>query len=162
MKKLDFDVIKSREKFLDNYQSSDKAAEIGDALLRKHGFEPVPFGEDRRNERVWEAGKDKPDRKIFKNGHELALLDWKGKNGDYWMINERAYRGYLEWAASLGLPVYVAIWSFKSNDGKYIKLPPKSIMKKEQWDNNIVVEFHPEEMQPWNDLPQELETLQDD
>ncbi len=94
MKKLGFAVIKNKETFLENSELSDRAAKIGDAILRENGLEPIPFGEDRRNERVWEAGRDKPDRKILKKGEEIALLDWKGKTKDYWMINERAYNSY--------------------------------------------------------------------
>ena len=159
MKKLGFDVVKSKEKFLENYELSDQAAEKGDALLRKSGLKPIPFGEDRRNEKVWEAGEDKPDRKILKNGREIALLDWKGKTKDYWMINERAYDGYLEWGTKLNLPVYVAIWSFQSNYGKFIKLPAGKIRKREEWDRNAVVVFNTDEMRPWSDLPAELNSL---
>lgn len=159
MKKLDFDVIKDKRKFLENYKLSDKAAGIGDALLRAHGFEAVPFGEDRRSESVWEAGKDRPDRRILKNGREIALLDWKGKKKDDWMINERAYNGYLEWSSRLSLPVFVAIWSFQSDDGKFIRLPATNADRVKQWDGNIVVVFDLKEMRPWTHLPAELNTL---
>jgi len=128
-------------------------------LLRKNGFDPVPFGEDRRNERVWEKGKDKPDRKILKNGRGIALVDWKGKSKDYWMINERAYNGYLGWSDKLKLPVYVAIWSFQSGQGKFIKLPAGTVSKKTEWDRNAVVVFDPKDMKAWKDLPAELNAL---
>ena len=132
---------------------------MGDQLLRKNGFDPIPFGEDKRNERVWEMGKDKPDRKILKNGREIALLDWKGKSRDHWMINERAYNSYLEWSNNLKLPVYVAIWSFQSDRGKFIKLPAGTVSKKTEWDRNPVVVFQPKTMRDWKDLPAELNTL---
>jgi len=93
LNKLDFNSVKTKSKFLENYRLSDKAARMGDELLKANGLEPVPFGEDRRNERVWEAGKDKPDRKVLSGGRAVALVDWKGKSKDYWMINERAYKG---------------------------------------------------------------------
>ncbi len=159
MKKLDFQVIKDNQKFQENYKLSDKAAAMGDKLLREHGLEVVPFGEDRRNERVWEAGKDRPDRRILKNGKEIALLDWKGKSKDYWMINERAYNGYLEWGVKLHLPVYVAIWSFGSNQGKFIRLPAGRVSKKTEWDKNAVVVFDPKDMKPWDELPAELNSF---
>src|SRR6266568_6888370 len=79
LKKLEFDPIKSKRRFLENYELSDRAAQMGDDMLRKSGFDSVPFGEDRRNERVWEMGKDKPDRRILKNGREIALVDWKDR-----------------------------------------------------------------------------------
>jgi len=132
---------------------------MGDEMLRKNGFDPVPFGEDRRNERVWEMGKDKSDRKILKNGREIALVDWKGKSKDYWMINERAYRGYLEWSQKLKLPIYVAIWSFQSGQGKFIKLPAGTVSKQTEWDRNPVVIFEPKDMKSWKDLPAELNAL---
>ncbi len=50
MRKLNFGVIKSKKKFLHNYELSDRAAEIGDKLLQENGLEVVPFGEDRRSE----------------------------------------------------------------------------------------------------------------
>ena len=159
MKELDFNPIKSKRKFLENYELSDRAAQMGDEMLRKNGFTPVPFGEDRRNERVWEVGKDKPDRKILRDSREIALVDWKGKSKDYWMINERAYNGYLEWGSNLKLPVYVAIWSFQSNQGKFIKLPVGTFSKTLQRDLNTVVVFDPKSMKPWNGLPAELNTL---
>ncbi len=159
LKKLDFDPVKSKRRFLENYELSDRAAQMGDDMLRKRRFDPVPFGEDRRNERVWEMGKDKPDRRILKNGREIALVDWKGKSKDYWMINERAYNGYLEWSNKLKLPVYVAIWSFQSDQGKFIKLPARTVSKKKEWDLNPVVIFDPKSMKPWRDLPAELDTL---
>jgi len=159
VKDLDFQVIKDENKFLDNYDLSDRAAAIGDALLRKNGLEPIPYGEDRRHEHVWEAGKDKPDRKILKGGREIALLDWKGKSKDYWMVNERAYNGYLEWSEKLRLPVYVAIWSFETKTGKFIKLPAGKISKGTEWDRNAVVIFDAKEMKPWSELPGVLNAL---
>ena len=159
MKELDFNPIKSKRKFLENYELSDRAAQMGDEMLRKNGFSPVPFGEDKRKERVWERGKDKPDRKILKEGREIALVDWKGKSKDYWMINERAYKGYLEWSSKLKLPVFVAIWSFGSDQGKFIKLPAGTISKKTEWDRNAVVVFDPKSMKAWKDLPAELDKL---
>jgi len=160
MKSLDFPVKKTKGFFLRNYSISDKAAQRGDELLKSEGLETIPFGEDRRYEKVWEAGKDKPDRIIRKDGRDIALLDWKGKKKDDWMINERAYNSYLEWGAKLGLPVYVAIWSEASDDGKFIKLPAKSLTKKTMWhDLNPVVVFSTEEMKGWKDLPDELRSL---
>jgi hypothetical protein len=159
LKELDFNPIKSKRKFLENYELSDRAAQMGDEMLRKNGFTSIPFGEDRRNERVWEVGKDKPDRKILNDGQEIALVDWKGKSKDYWMINERAYNGYLDWSKKLKLPVYVAIWSFQSNRGRFIKLPAGTISRKTEWDRNAVVVFDPKSMKAWKDLPAELNKL---
>ena len=159
MRELDFDPIKTKRNFLENYELSDRAAQMGDEMLRKNGFTPVPFGEDRRNERVWEVGKDKPDRKILKDSREIALVDWKGKSKDYWMINERAYNGYLKWSSKLRLPVYVAIWSFQGHLGKFIKLPAGRVSRKTEWDRNAVVVFDPRGMKMWKDLPSELNQL---
>jgi hypothetical protein len=108
---------------------------------------------------VWEGSKDKPDRKILKDGREIALVDWKGKSKDYWMINERAYNGYLEWSSKLKLPVYVAIWSFQSGRGKFMKLPAGTLSRKTEWDRNPVIVFETKAMKSWKDLPAELNTL---
>ncbi len=159
LKKLEFDPVKSKGRFLENYELSDKAARMGDEMLRSHGLDSVPFGEDRRSERVWEKGADKPDRKVLRRRRAVALLDWKGKSKDYWMINERAYNGYLGWSIKLKLPVYVAIWSFQSGKGKFIKLPLATFSKTTQWDKNVVVVFDPEGMRPWEELPAELSAL---
>jgi hypothetical protein len=132
---------------------------MGDDMLRKNGFDPVPFGEDRRNERVWEVGKDKPDRKVVKSGREIALLDWKGKSRDYWMINQRAYNAYLQWGIKLKLPVYVAIWSFQSKMGKFAKLRSGLVSTATEWDLNAVIMFHSKDMRPWSDLVAELHAL---
>ena len=148
---------KSKRQFLENYELSDRAAQMGDEMLRTNGFHPVPFGEDRRSERVWEMGKDKPDCKILKDGREIALVDWKGNSKDYWMINERAYNGYFEWSSKLKLPVYV--WSFLSGQGKFIKLPAGTVSRKTEWDQNSVVVFDPNGMKAWKELPAELNTL---
>src|SRR5207245_8896608 len=102
----DLNPITSKRKVQENDERSDRAAQMGDEMLRKNGFTPLSFGEDRRNERVWEVGKDKPDRKILKDNREIALVDWKGKNKDYWMINERASTGDLGWSSKLKLPIY--------------------------------------------------------
>ena len=75
------------------------------------------------------------------------------------MINERAYTGHLEWSSKLKLPVYVAIWSFGSNGGKFVKLPAGTVSKAKEWDRNPVVIFDPKDMKPWNGLPRELNTL---
>ncbi len=160
MKSLDYPVKKTESFFLRNYSLSDKAAHRGDEMLRSNGLETVPFGEDRRFEKVWEAGGDKPDRIIRKDGRDIALLDWKGKKKDDWMINERAYNSYLEWGSRLGLPVYVAIWSEQSNNGKFIKVPAKNLTKKKMLhDLNTVVVFDIREMSDWKDLPSELRAL---
>jgi len=132
---------------------------MGDDLLRKNGFDPVPFGEDRRTERVWEVGKDKPDRKIVKAGREIALLDWKGKSRDHWMINRRAYNAYLEWGIKLKLPVYVAIWSFQSKMGKFVRLRLGMGSTATEWDRNAVIIFGPIDLRPWGDLVSEFSTL---
>jgi hypothetical protein len=159
LKELGFPVAKGGDKFIENYELSDRAAVRGDALLRANGLESVQFGEDRRYERVWEAGEDRPDRKVRRAGRDIALLDWKGKKKDDWMMNERAYNAYLKWGERLGLPVYVAIWSDESNDGRFIRLPSRTISRKEMWDKNMVVIFEPREMRPWKNLPAELNAL---
>ena len=100
-----------------------------------------------------------PDRKILKDGREIALVDWKGKSKDYWMINERAYKGYLECSSKLKLPVYVAIWAFQNNRGKFIKLPAGKVSKKTEWDRNAVVIFDSKSMKAWKDLLTELNAL---
>ena len=75
------------------------------------------------------------------------------------MINERSYNSYLEWSSKLKLPVYVAIWSFQSNRGKFVKLPAGKISRKTEWDRNAVVVFDPKSMKAWKDLPAELNAL---
>jgi hypothetical protein len=75
------------------------------------------------------------------------------------MINERAYKGYSEWSKKLKLPVYVAIRSFESGLGKFIRLPAGTVLKKTEWDRNAVVIFDPKSMKAWKDLTAELKAL---
>ena len=89
MKKLDFNPSKSTDDFRKNYKLHDIAEYNGKNLLTQWGFKCTEFGEDNRYKKVWEKGEDKPDTIISYNDRS-ALLDWKGKHGSTWLVNERA------------------------------------------------------------------------
>ena len=109
MKKLDFNPSKSTKDFRKNYKLHDIAEYYGRNLLIQWGFSCTEFGEDNRYKKVWEKGEDKPDAIITYNGRS-ALLDWKGKHGSTWLVNERAIKSYKKWKAEIDLPLIVAFF----------------------------------------------------
>ncbi len=146
MKELDFKPHKSKEEFRKNYKLHDLAEAHGKNLLIQWGIEFSEFGKDRRYEKVWEKGKDKPDLIISYKGKE-ALLDWKGKHSAKWLMNERAYNAYLEWKSKMNMPVFVSFFQFDEKDNLLDKRfavigfhQPKASKEKE-WDKNKTVEF---------------------
>lgn len=146
MKELDFRPHKSTEEFRNNYKLHDLAESYGKNLLVQWGIEFNEFGKDRRYEKVWEKGKDKPDLIISYKGKE-ALLDWKGKHSPKWLMNERAYNAYLEWKTKMNVPVLVAFFLFDWKDNLLenkvavlgSNIPHK--VKIKSWDGNGTMEF---------------------
>ncbi len=106
MKKLDFNPHKSKEAFRNNYKLHDFAEVYGKNLLIQWGFTFHEFGKDKRYEKVWEKGQDKPDLIIEYKGKK-ALLDWKGKHKNVWLVNKRAVDSYFVWREKLKIPVFV-------------------------------------------------------
>lgn len=151
MKELDFRPHKSTEQFRNNYKLHDLAEQNGKNLLVQWGIEFNEFGKDRRYEKVWEGGKDKPDLIISYKGKD-ALLDWKGKHAPKWLMNERAYNAYLDWKTKMDMHVLIAFFLFDEKntllDNRFavigIHLPTSS--KEKKWDKNKTIEFK-------NDLP---------
>lgn len=146
MKNLDFNPSKTTEDFRKNYELHDIAEFHGKNLLTQWGFKCSDFGEDNRYKKVWEKGADKPDTIIsYKN--ISALLDWKGKRGARWLVNERAIKSYEKWSAEFGLPIIIAF--FVIDDEKNIVKRNFALLNKhvhkissgKQWDKNITIEF---------------------
>jgi hypothetical protein len=146
MKDLNFRPHKSKEEFRNNYKLHDQAEMLGKNLLIQWGIKFDIFGKDRRYEKVWEGGKDKPDLIISYKGKE-ALLDWKGKHSTKWIMNERAYNSYLDWKNKMKMPVFIAFFLIDEKDyllesrfavvGVHSAKPSKS----KEWDKNKTVEF---------------------
>lgn len=146
MQKLDFDPAKSEHEFKSNYRLHDLAELTGKDLLVQWNIRFKSFGEDRRHEKIWEQGQDKPDLIINYNG-KSALLDWKGKHSKGWVVNQRAIKSYEEWQKELNMPVIICFFAFDDmnmvkdrrfaivNVHKYIE------SKNKQWDKNKTVEF---------------------
>lgn len=147
MKELDFRPHKSIEEFRNNYKLHDLAESDGKNLLVQWGIEFNEFGKDRRYEKVWEKGKDKPDLIISYKGKE-ALLDWKGKHSPKWLMNERAYNAYLEWRTKMKVPVIVAFFLFDEKDNlsdkRFVSIGIQKpvLSKAREWDKNKTVEFN--------------------
>ncbi|MEN8192338.1 MAG: hypothetical protein ABFS12_05945 [Bacteroidota bacterium] len=146
MKNLDFNPSKSTKDFRKNYKLHDIAEYTGRNLLTQWGFECTEFGEDNRFKKVWEKGEDKPDTIITYNG-KSALLDWKGKHGSTWLVNERAVKSYKKWSNEFLLPLIVAFFVI-DNEGKIIKRKfavlnkhTHNLSANKQWDKNRTVEF---------------------
>ena len=146
MKALDFKPHKSTEEFRNNYKLHDLAEECGKNLLIQWGISFEIFGKDRRYEKVWEKGKDKPDLIISYKGKE-ALLDWKGKHASKWLMNERAHKAYLEWKDKMKMRVLIGFFLFDKKEnlidvrvasvGNHLVKPSSA----KEWDKNKTVEF---------------------
>jgi hypothetical protein len=152
MKKLDFEVIKTTEIFEKNYTLHDIASEIGDKVITTSGFIVKEFGKNRRYERVWEAGEDKPDRIIFKDNKPIFLLDWKAKTRYNYIMNERAYNSYMDASRKLGIPCWVIFFVInirekKVEDIRCIELNKAKVIERyKEWDGNIVIRFCEDEL----------------
>ncbi len=147
MKQLDFNPKKTTQAFRNNYKLHDLAESHGKNLLVQFGFDFKSFGEDRRYEKVWEKGEDKPDTLIDYNGKTL-LLDWKGKHKSKWIVNERAILSYKKWSAELNLPIMIAFFVFSADNTKLIdrrfaviNLHQYRLQTKREWDKNKTVRF---------------------
>lgn len=146
MKELDFKPHKSTKEFRNNYKLHDITEECGKNLLIQWGIKFNLFGKDRRYEKVWEKGKDKPDLIISYQGKD-ALLDWKGKHTSKWIMNERAYQSYLDWKNKMKMPAFIAFFLFDEKENLMetrlavvgAHKPKTSSIK--EWDKNKVVEF---------------------
>ncbi|MCX8010102.1 MAG: hypothetical protein N3A61_03025 [Ignavibacteria bacterium] len=148
MQTLNIKPFKSKETFRKNYELHDKAVRIGEDLLKlwKIGFQE--FGSDKRYERVWEKGKDKPDLILFYDNKNIALLDWKAKRTSTYILNKRAYQAYNEWHQKFKLPVVVAFILFNNKlefqEAKFVIIPDVVVIEQKEkvWDKNIVVKIN--------------------
>jgi hypothetical protein len=146
MKTLDFKPAKTKEDFRKNYKLHDLAEYQGKNLLSQWGIDFKEFGKDRRYEKVWEKGKDKPDIIANYLGVEF-LIDWKGKRKSGWWVNKRAIDSYKEWSKKLNLKMIICYFVFNEKNilqerrfalveyHKYQELTNKA------WDKNDVVAF---------------------
>ena len=146
MEDLNFQPHKSKEEFRKNYKLHDLAEQFGKNLLIQWGFRFEIFGKDRRYEKVWEGGKDKPDLIISYKGKE-ALLDWKGKHSPRWIMNERSYQSYLAWKNKMNMPVFIAFFLLDEKDNLLetrvaaIGVNTTKQSQSIEWDKNKTVEF---------------------
>ena len=91
LEEIKIGIKKTESQFKRNYSLHDRANKIAEQELSKYGFSFKEFGEDRRDEYVWENGKDKPDGFIIYKNKKVCMIDWKGKNKELYCLNERAY-----------------------------------------------------------------------
>jgi hypothetical protein len=146
MKELDFDPAKSKNDFRNNYRLHDLAERVGKSLLVQWGFEFYDFGEDKRYEKLWEKGEDKPDVVLKYKGNS-ALLDWKGKHSKLFIANTRAVKAYLRWQDKMKVPVMISFFVFDEQnalvDRRFASLSEHEFTdsKKKQWDKNDTVQF---------------------
>ncbi len=146
MKELDFSPAKSKEEFRINYKLHDLAERAGKNLLVQWGIQFKAFGEDKRYEKLWEKGEDKPDIIIDYKGKQL-LLDWKGKQSKAFLVNLRSIKSYEQWQKKLNIPVVIAFLVFDNQgiltDRRFAFLPIHRYAesKSKQWDKNKTVEF---------------------
>lgn len=147
MEALSFKPFKEKSKFRSNYKLHDLAETHGNNLLTQWGISFIPFGEDRRLEKSWEKGNDKPDIIIEHKG-KFSLLDWKGKKSNKFIANKRAIESYIRWEAKTGMPVFLAFIVFDDKfslcDRRIVRLGFHNFIECEllQWDKNETVMFN--------------------
>ncbi|MEE9431813.1 MAG: hypothetical protein V3V16_12270 [Melioribacteraceae bacterium] len=146
MKTLNFKPAKTKNDFRKNYKLHDLAEYHGKNLFSQWGIDFNEFGKDRRYEKVWEKGKDKPDILANYLGIEF-LIDWKGKRKPGWWVNKRAVESYKGWSEKLNLKMVICYFVFNESNAlqersfallnyhKYKELANKA------WDKNDVVAF---------------------
>ncbi len=146
MEDLNFDPAKSTSQFRRNYKLHDLAEYNGKNLLTQWGIKFADFGEDKRYQKVWEKGNDKPDL-IINYKEKECLIDWKGKHKADWIANKRAIESYINWKEKFGMPVFICFAVF-DNENILVEIKFASIgvhkfeeAKKRQWDKNEIVRF---------------------
>jgi hypothetical protein len=151
MKELNFQPAKSKQEFGNNYKLHDLAEYHGKNLLIQWGIDFKDFGNDRRYEKVWEKGEDKPDL-VAEFNIKQFLIDWKGKSKEGFWVNKRAVESYQNWSIKLNLPAFICFFLFDQNnqlsDRRLALITHhkfENILDK-AWDKNDVVKFE-------NDLP---------
>lgn len=146
MKNLNFQPSKSKSEFHKNYKLHDLAEWHGKNLLLQWGLEFKKFGDDKRYEKVWEKGKDKPDCIVYYNNKTL-LIDWKSKHKSGWIVNKRAVESYEQWSKKLNIPAAIVFFVFDEQniliDRRVAFLSKHDYLQSErkQWDKNFTVEF---------------------
>ncbi len=146
MKKLNFQPKKSKEDFRRNYKLHDLAEYHGKNLFSQWGIDFKDYGDDRRYERVWEKGTDKPD--IIAEYNEIRfLIDWKSKNKKTFWVNKRAIDSYNNWSKKLALPIVISFFIFDKQN--HLSDRRFAILNKHQyktvankaWDKNEIIKF---------------------
>lgn len=146
MKELNFQPAKSTNRFRKNYKLHDLAEYHGKNLLFQWGIDFKDYGKDRRYEKVWEKGEDKPDI-IAQYKNISFLIDWKSKTKEAYWINRRAIDSYTNWSKKLNLEVIICFFIF---DNKHVLVERKfalvskhkyHVIKNKAWDKNEVVQF---------------------
>ncbi len=145
MKNLDFNPIKTDKSFKNNYKLHDLAELNGKNLLVQWGINFQKFGDDRRNEKVWEKGEDKPDILIDYLGQKV-LVDWKSKKKAKWIVNFRAIKSYENWSKKTGFPIFIVFFVFENEeivDRRFAVLGVSKykVVENLQWDKNKTIEF---------------------
>ena len=74
-------------------------------------------------------------------------MDWKGKHGSTWLVNERAVKSYEKWSTEFKLPLVVAFFVI-DKERKILKrkfavlnIHSHKLSTNKQWDKNRTVEF---------------------
>ena len=146
MKELNFEPTKSEEEFRKNYKLHDLAEYHGKNLFFQWGIEFKDFGKDRRYEKYWEKGKDRPDIVAEYNDYRF-LIDWKSKNKESFWVNKRAVDSYINWSNRLNLEVVICFFLFDKKkqltDRRFALLSKHKfqIDERKAWDKNRVVKF---------------------
>lgn len=112
----DLDIVKT------NMQSSiklnDLAGLITKNLLTQWNIKFKNFCEDKFRKNILLPGIEKPNLIITYN-NKSALLDFKGKNSDGWIVNKKTAAAYSKLQRDLNLPAIISFFIF--NDINMVK-----------------------------------------
>lgn len=148
---LNYKPIKTKERFLQNYQMHDVASEFILKLLTNKGYFVFHLGKDLRNRRV-QMKNEIPDFLLLTK-NLLIGFDVKSKSKNDWfgIVNERAVLGYRKFQLKVStknykIPIYSQFIIIENNkplnDLGFSNLSEVCIEKKRMWDGNLTYKFN--------------------
>lgn len=150
-KSIDYNPIKSKEQFLNNYNLHDIALNYVIGQFKDKGFIICTLGKDLRKLKV-EMKNEIPDLLIL-NENKIISLDIKAKRSIKWFgrINKRAVCGYRRFRDSVSIseytiPIYAQFILIEENKSTgvigYSNLSEIHLKENIEWDKNITYQFN--------------------
>ena len=148
---IDYAPIKTKEKFLDNYNLHDIALNYIIDQIKDKGFIICTLGKDLRKLKV-EMKNEIPDLLII-NESKIISLDIKAKKSKKWFgrINKRAVCGYRKFRDSVSIneyiiPIYAQFVLMEENEPTgflgFSNLSEVHLEENVEWDKNVTYKFN--------------------